>query len=414
MSIVFRKDLQYYKFCLYGFFKNLRFFEAFLILFFLEKGLSFFEIGTLYAIREITIYILEIPTGIIADALGRRKMMLTAFVFYIISFLIFYFSATYGIFVLAMIAFSFGDALRSGNHKAMIVEYLSFKGWLKDRVHYYGNTRSWSQMGSALSSLVGGLIVYFTGSFRDIFLVSVIPYVLDFLLVASYPKLLDGDVRKIELKTIFKEFVLVFTQYRLALSRNAVIRAIMNLSIYSGYYRAVRDYLQPVIKTFAVSLPFFLSMTDKQRSSIMVGIVFFAIYILNSISSRLSGRISEQFRNIYIPLNITLFLGVFAGILSGVFYGISSYLPAILLFMLIYITENIRKPMGVAYISEVAEKKIMASAMSTHSLLQSILAAIIAPLIGIFADRFGIGNGLVIVSVMIAVVFPFFLARTNK
>ena len=40
---MFRKDLQYYKFCLYGFLKNLRFFEAFLILFFLEGGLSFFE-----------------------------------------------------------------------------------------------------------------------------------------------------------------------------------------------------------------------------------------------------------------------------------------------------------------------------------------------------------------------------------
>ncbi|MDO7976343.1 hypothetical protein [Oceanotoga teriensis] len=43
----FEKDKQYYKFCMYGFFKNLRFFEPFFMLFLKEKGLSFTEIGSL-------------------------------------------------------------------------------------------------------------------------------------------------------------------------------------------------------------------------------------------------------------------------------------------------------------------------------------------------------------------------------
>ncbi len=82
----FIKDVQYYRFCLYGFFKNLRFFEVFLILFFLEKGLSFFAIGTLYAAREITVNLFEIPSGVIADSFGRRRTMILSFGFYIISF----------------------------------------------------------------------------------------------------------------------------------------------------------------------------------------------------------------------------------------------------------------------------------------------------------------------------------------
>ena len=49
------KNLQYYKFCLYGFFKNLRLFEAFLILFLLDNGMSYVQIGVLYSIREITL-----------------------------------------------------------------------------------------------------------------------------------------------------------------------------------------------------------------------------------------------------------------------------------------------------------------------------------------------------------------------
>jgi len=87
---LFRKDIQYYKFCLYGFFKNLKFFEPFLILFFLEKGLTYTQIGSLYAIREIGINLLETPTGFMADALGRKRTMISSFTSYILSFIVFY------------------------------------------------------------------------------------------------------------------------------------------------------------------------------------------------------------------------------------------------------------------------------------------------------------------------------------
>ena len=110
MSVTFQKDKQYFKFCAYGFFKNLRFFEPFLLLFFLSKGLSFLEIGTLYAIQEITINIFEIPTGVLADSMGRRRTMISAFVFYIISFLVFYFSTSYLMFVVAILFYAYGDA----------------------------------------------------------------------------------------------------------------------------------------------------------------------------------------------------------------------------------------------------------------------------------------------------------------
>ncbi len=53
-----KKDSMYYRFCLYGFLKNQRFFDPFIILFFREMGMSFLEIGTLFSIREIATNIL--------------------------------------------------------------------------------------------------------------------------------------------------------------------------------------------------------------------------------------------------------------------------------------------------------------------------------------------------------------------
>ena len=51
-------DIQYARFSAYGFLKNLQFFEPFLILHLLAIGVSYLEIGTLYAVREITINVL--------------------------------------------------------------------------------------------------------------------------------------------------------------------------------------------------------------------------------------------------------------------------------------------------------------------------------------------------------------------
>ena len=66
------KNKQYYKFSAYGFLKNLRFFDAFFILFLLEKNLTYTQIGLLYLIREVFINLLEVPSGIIADTFGEK------------------------------------------------------------------------------------------------------------------------------------------------------------------------------------------------------------------------------------------------------------------------------------------------------------------------------------------------------
>ena len=83
------------RFCAYGFLKNLRFFEPFLILFLRQKGLTFLEIGTLVSIRELTMMILEVPTGIVADLVGRRTAMIFSFLSYIVSFVFYYVAGSF-------------------------------------------------------------------------------------------------------------------------------------------------------------------------------------------------------------------------------------------------------------------------------------------------------------------------------
>jgi len=414
MPATFKKDIQYYRFCLYGFFKNLRFFEAFLVLFFLEKGLSYLAIGTLYAIREITVNIFEVPSGVIADTLGRRRTMIIAFIFYILSFFAFFLSEKYPGFLIAMILFSLGEAFRSGNNKAMIYHYLSVNGWDDQRVHYYGHTRSWSQMGSALSALSGAAIVFISGSYRLIFLFSVIPYILDLILVATYPAFLDGDLKKFSWSEVGTKFKKVFRSLVQNIRSFKVLRILGSLSVYSGYYKAAKDYLQPVVAAWALSIPLLTGFGDEQRSAIMVGLVFFVVYIFSSMASRSSGSFSDRFSNLAVPMNLSLAFGLLCGILSGFFYSVDLWSVSVMLFIAIYMIENIRKPVGVAYLGNHTDNSVMASVLSVDSQLKSLVAAVLAPLFGIFADLYGVGWSLFIVSAGLLIVLPLIRLKPGK
>lgn len=407
----FKKNIQYYKFCLYGFLKNLKFFEPFLVLFFLEKGLTFFQIGILYAVREIATNILEIPSGIAADVAGRRKTMICAFLFYIFSFLVFYCSAAFFLFVPAMVLFAFGEACRTGTHKAMIFEYLKILGWTDQKVHYYGHTRSWSQIGSAVSALISAGIVFYSGSYSSIFLYATVPYFLALLLMVTYPRELDGVGRHLSGSEIRQNFVRVARASIETFTDSRTLRAVSNLSVFSALHRASKDYLQPMLSAFALSMPFFLYFEDRQRSALVIGMVYTLIYLLTTVSARRSGRMAERFDHIIVPLNRTLVLGLMMGVLTGLFYRFEITILSVLLYVGLYIVQNLRKPMGIAYVSDIVKHDILATALSAESQVTTLFTAVLAVVTGFLADRFGIGNALIIVCSVLLVAFPLYRAK---
>ena len=125
------------RFCLYGFLKNQKYYEPFLVLAFLEKGLSFFDIGLLIAFREIAINLFELPSGAAADLYGRRRSMILSFACYLVAFAVFAASSAMWTLFAAMFFFALGEAFRSGTHKAMIFDWLALEGRPHEKTRVY-------------------------------------------------------------------------------------------------------------------------------------------------------------------------------------------------------------------------------------------------------------------------------------
>jgi len=414
MSGGFKKNLQYYKFCLYGFFKNLRFFEAFLLLFFLDKGLTYLEIGLLYTIREVVKAAMEIPSGIIADAFGRRKVLISSFFFYIISFLGFSFSGSFILFAFSMSFFSFGDAFRTGVHKAMIFNYLKVNNWADQKVDYYGHTRSWSQAGSAISAAIAALIVFVTGAYNTIFLLAIIPYLIDAVLIWSYPKFLDGDKTKLDKNRLISAFREVFSGLKLSIKKPALLKPLISLSLYTGYYKSVKDYVQPIIKTLAISTPFFAYLNNEKKTAVIIGIFYFIAYILTSISSKNAQGFNKLFSNASKAMKISILIGFMSGVIIGLAFIEQYYFASVIGFVIILMVENIRKPIGISMVADNTDDKAMATILSVESQTKSLFAAVIAPVLGFIADYYSPGISILIVSAILILISLFFRPKNKN
>ena len=129
------------RFCLYSIFKNLRFFEAFFLFYLLAgpelggAGLSYFAIGALVGYQKLLTGILEIPSGVATDHWGRRRALALCFACYVLAFPMYALSAGIGdalqiaLLYSAQTMFAIGEALRTGSHKAIMLDWVDQTGW---------------------------------------------------------------------------------------------------------------------------------------------------------------------------------------------------------------------------------------------------------------------------------------------
>jgi MFS family permease len=408
------RDPQFWKFSGYGFLKNLRFFDPFLLLFFRDAGLSFLAIGTLISIRELSTNLLELPTGVLADVFGRRKAMIMGFAAYIVSFCLFYIGHSFWAFTLAMLFFSVGETLRSGTHKAMIMEHIRRTGHEQLKVAYYGRTRSASQFGSAISSLIAAGLVFWTGSYRIIFLATIAPYIANLALLSTYPRALDGEHLEGEsasLETLKFRLILAMRDVIGLFRSPKTLRGLLTGAGFDAVQKTSKDYLQPIVKAQALAFPLLLGLTGEQRAALLIGAVYFLIYLGTCAASGHAGAVHRLLRSPARSLNLTLLMAPALLLIAGLSVHLELRAVAIGAFVLLFLLQNLRRPMVVGYLADHMPHRAMAAGLSVEVQIRTVGVAVLAPALGALADRVGIGPGLAIVSLAALVVFPLAFVR---
>ncbi len=403
------------RFSLYGFLKNQRYFEPFIILFFLEKGLSFTQIGLLVGFRELCINVMEIPSGAFADLHGRRRCMILSFLSYMGSFLLFGLSGQYWQMFAAMFLFAVGEAFRTGTHKAMIFTWLRLRGRLDEKTRVYGYTRSWSKLGSAFSIILATLFVLFEGNYSTVFFYSIVPYGLGLLNFMAYPGELEGQpVRGIGLADIVSH---LSETLRRALRLGPLRRLMLESMGFEGVFKAAGDYLQPVIMGMALALPLLKNQTEIRRNALLVGAVYLVLFLASAYASRKSHRITaccggEEPGSRFLWKTVLVIYAVLGLLLFFEFHA-----PAVAGFLGLYLIQNFWRPILISRFDAFATETQGATVLSIESQAKSVATMIVAPVLGMavdFVKLHGIGGAFWPVGIAGAVVAGSILAAFRR
>jgi MFS family permease len=376
-----------FRFSLYGFLKNQRYFEPFLLLVFREKGLSFFVIGLLVAFREACINVMEIPSGAVADLYGRRRSMIFSFTAYVASFAAFALSAHLWVLFAAMFLFAVGEAFRTGTHKAMIFDWLQSEGRENERTKVYGYTRSWSKIGSAVSVVIAAAIVLIQGAYASIFWYSIIPYAAGIVNFLGYPAFLDGERKNVKVREVFDHLL---RNLRESVRNSRLRRLLLESMTHDGLYGTVKDYLQPLLKQSALLIPIFVSLSDTKRAAILVGAVYFVLHLLESMSSRSAHRLCDRAGDEARAGRCVWWgeLVIYAAAVLFFLYDIQT--GAIAAFVALAVCHNLWRPVFLSRMDTTSDPKSAATILSVDSQAKSFFTMLAAPLLGAAVDAFGL------------------------
>lgn len=115
---------------------SLAFFFATYVPFLAERGMNLWQINVINSFFMLFIILAEMPTGSFADRFGRHHSISISCFLLVISFLIYYFSGSFWLFILAEIIGAVGHTFVSGAAEAWLVDSLKARGefYLKEKV----------------------------------------------------------------------------------------------------------------------------------------------------------------------------------------------------------------------------------------------------------------------------------------
>jgi len=405
-------DRNIVKFGFYGFFKNLKFFEPFFYLYLLSIGLNYFQIGIILAVRELSTYVFEIPTGVIADIWGRKRSILLCFILYSLSFLVYYIAGTFWILIPASVVFGLGEAFRLGTHKAIIFDYLDDRGIGGQKARVYGFTRSVSLVGSALSAIGAGTLVLWTENYRAGFLFSIIPYLTAFGLVLTYPS--SRHDRSLGGKGIWKRLKAHAMESMASLKNVRDLRlSLVNSAIYDSAFRAGKDYIQPMIQTMvlagaAAGARGMEVDTEQGAYTLLISGFYLVIYLISAVCSKKAHLFEKLCKSSECSLNLLFILNAAAFLAVGIFAGVN--LPLLILFfIMLFVFFNLRRPILLDYMTEHIEPQQRATMLSIDSQLRSLGVIVLAPAMGLLADHFSFSVMFTALAAVLGLLYVLFL-----
>jgi MFS family permease len=352
-------------------------------IFYYLKFTDYAGIGFLEAVMITTATIGEIPTGAIADMVGKKKAVIVAFVISGIGNLAMAFAPSYEVLLFSIITMTLGGCFYSGSLEALVYDGLKqeHKEGVFDRVVSRMNTMQ--NLGMAISGAVGGYLYTINNSLP--FIMVAVFYALG-AIVAMWLVEPAIDTEKYSWRAFVSQNRAGFAQL---FNNVEVKKVVIALLIPSAFMVATENVLSDA------------TAVELGLNSVQLGIYASVLFMVGVVFSENTERILKLFRPkmLYLVLTAIYLLTLMLMPAAGLIVGIS-------LLFIRYAVQTVYDNFTSVRLNSVIESRYRATTLSTYSLIRNIPYVIFATGIGMMmnlltAKTFSLYFGVLLTAVLL-------------
>lgn len=367
------------------------------VIFLLQNSLTLFQVSLVNLCFMLGVFIFEIPTGAVADIMGRKFSFVLSNVICGIGFIYYSVGDNFVQFIIAEIIIAIGVTLTSGALRAWLVDSLHHYGWHGSLVDVFRREGRVSN----IALLIGGIVGAYLGKAdlsRPFLVVGICSLALALYVWIVMKEEYWIDREKNE-ESFFHNMKKVASEsIAYGLKHQAIFVVIISTVTMVFTWQAYNMYWQP---WFRPDLP-----GNEYLGYIWAGVVIFTV-----IGNELVAWFTKRFKRIKYGYLVIGESAAFLIILSVV---CSNFWVSLMFFWTHELFRGIFRPYTNAVIQENAPSHTRATVDSFVSMMQKGAAALGLLIFGFLADMWGIGFSWIIASLFVVVALPFVLLFNNK
>lgn len=373
-----------YIFC---FLRNFDVSSAIWVLYMVYRGLPLWQIGLVEGIFHVASFLFEMPSGALADLVGRKKVMFWGRIFAAVSALVLLFSVELWQFILGFVLAALGYNLNSGSEEALVYDSLKQLHKEQEYVKVNGRMNVLIEIAAGAGTFLGGILA--ERSFAACYLaaavvagISVFP-----IFFLQEPPIREEREQR-NLKLHFLETVQVLRE------NPGVMGILLYYPLVETFYTVTFFYGQQYFAEFGCS--------RMKISLLMLAAGIFSC--LGALSSEGVLRILGE-KTRYV-ISFLLGISIVAISKGGILIAIGAFLVASYANSLIY-------PIASAALNQKIPSRHRATIISVDSMCFSVMMLCFFPAVGGIATGYGLSTAFLILGVTELLLTLFIIKKKN-
>ena len=344
-----------------------------IILFYQSHGLDLEQAVWLKTILSLSILILEVPSGYIADKLGRKFCLVAGSAVWIVGWLCYCVGSSFAVFAIAEILAGVAGSLISGANTALVYETLIQLGKESHYRTIEGKLVAVAGISEALCGLVGAAVAEINLAYPFYLQTACLFVYFCIALTLIEPKggrIIVGELKTANLKSIIVDVFVKRPRLRwlILLSGTFATASFLMVWLSQGYLEQINF---PIVA---------------------MGVAWAIFHLLMSLASFNASKIETAW-----GMKKTVLILVWSVAVAYILLGSTSNSWGIALIAVIYMVRGLCSPLILNLINEQIPSTIRATVLSLNSFTFRLGFAIVAPIIGAITSSYSLSLGLFVV-----------------